>query len=464
MLRSPRPVRFRQAAWASFVLAFAGVAATVAQEPTGPVGPEDARVRITIRLARDAMPMGLGPVGGRSPGPDGLSVRFAPLTEDGGSGKGLLPEAPPSGPEMVPGGALGLTPGRLGLGGPDRRGLGTPFPGLSADPWASASPPLPPAVTDTLTSASPQTGYHIAWPPDDRRFFLDEQADGTFRRTELAEREGYRVVVEPALAAGALVLRTYLSRSAYLGARYDDGLGAFLQRPTLSSASCSTSAPVTPGLRTVLTWRNAVDETAGAAAPVHLEVSLEIEGGEGAEPPTTGAIGHPPVAIVAWYEAPCDSPEWSEIATAAEPASAILALRRAGRIAPTWEFPAPEVPDRAGAAVPPLPRQALPAAAGGASGAEDALTVGLGGRRNEDGSISIRLELAYRQLMLLGLTDAGAGGVRQSVATTLAPIVSRIGPGRPVCLVGLQYTRYDTVRASGTPVGAFVVVEPAAVP
>lgn len=282
---------------------------------------------------------GLGAGEGASWGPDGLLAEGASGAR---SSEGLGGLGPSSNFGLPPNDAWGTL-----LGGP------------AASLWTLGGQPIAEPTTVTITADGTTTEQEITWAEDQPRYFLESQGGDTYRRVQVAEKEGYVVSLTPVSKDGTLAVSFKLTRRALTGGDYDASIGAYVGQPSVDTSTCAMEAPVLGGLTTVVTWRAmapavAASQEPPAASPPALRVTFSLGAdGEAAQGGTVPAPGSPsdgpvqrpgrgapgPRASIALccYELQADGIERQAIDTAPDAADKLRELAEAGTVSPTCE-------------------------------------------------------------------------------------------------------------------------------
>jgi len=174
------------------------------------------------------------------------------------TGRGLVePFDAPTAPEALGPGAreavrqYGLAVGRAGANGD----VTTEVTRLFVPPGGSWTPLVLPAPVTTQVPVGESGSVDMNWPDDAPRFFLEQQGPDTYRKVELAEKEGYSVSAAPKPSGANYLVNLGMTKRALVGGKYDEQIGAYVGQPTVVQTVCTTGVPVVPGNMTVVTWR-----------------------------------------------------------------------------------------------------------------------------------------------------------------------------------------------------------------
>jgi len=129
--------------------------------------------------------------------------------------------------------------------------------------WTPLSLPAP--VT-TEVPVGESGSVDMNWPDDAPRFFLEQQGPDTYRKVELAEKEGYSVSAAPKPSGANYLVSLSMTKNALVGGKYDEQIGAYVGQPTVVKTVCTTGIPVVPGNMTVVTWRVPGGDAGGLGA------------------------------------------------------------------------------------------------------------------------------------------------------------------------------------------------------
>lgn len=97
--------------------------------------------------------------------------------------------------------------------------------------------------------------FSIELKDDKPRSYLEPERDGTYRRAELAEEEGYAVTIRLARLQNGWAAELTLSLSSLEGGDVDPSIGALVGRPKLVRTTCTTIVPVGFDSATAVAWR-----------------------------------------------------------------------------------------------------------------------------------------------------------------------------------------------------------------
>ena len=362
---------------------------------------------------------------------------------------------------------------------------------LEATEAASRSRPSGPGQTPDLegaltepkraetTVSGPPVQIRIDWPENAPRYYLDKVAtegNDLYNRVELADRPGFSATLTPAVREGVPVIGLELVRRAIAGGEYDADIGAMVGRPQVFQTTCTASAPVLPGLTTVVTWRQRQRQQAlpvegvPLIAPLFmtpprpsLQIRMRMAGGSPAQaastlltpgmviavPPTVapqpasaagGAAGtaepaEGPATVSVWqglFELEVGSPEWNAVNEAEDPGAKLLSLRDEGKITPETQGWTP-------------PTEVTPPSGGGVGGAAGAASEGSFFESIEGEDISVQVTRVFR------VPDVDADLIGLAISCTLrrAAIFVKSDPDRGMLQIPggmtIQYTAHPVL-------------------
>lgn len=190
----------------------------------------------------------------------------------------------------------------------------------------------PPAATQQLQPGKERT-FVLWWPDESPPAYIEREQGGSERRVELADREGYVVVLRATDDASQAAVEVEITRRTLVGADYDEAAGAFISRPALMKAICSTTVSLAPDMATVVQWEapeEVEDEHSyyadrGRGSMPGVAVVLAQEGPDAVPPaPEYGPAPAPPrveptedekIAVdLKFVDVRLGSPEWQEMA------------------------------------------------------------------------------------------------------------------------------------------------------
>jgi len=135
------------------------------------------------------------------------------------------------------------------------------------------------AKTADLTLGRSQQ-LNLYWPDGLPRDYLEENEAGTFRRVQLADKEGYKVVLRAVKDIDRVKVEVTAEHLRLTGATFDDRAKAYIGCPTLERTRCTVAATVAPGSASVLLWKL---PTEGEAQPNDIpHLGLVLASGEAA--------------------------------------------------------------------------------------------------------------------------------------------------------------------------------------
>ncbi|MBM3957142.1 MAG: hypothetical protein FJ313_03730, partial [Gemmatimonadetes bacterium] len=98
-----------------------------------------------------------------------------------------------------------------------------------------------------------ETVPQLPWPEDIPSYYLEEQAPNLFRRVELADRPGYVVTLRRTAGAPDKV-EVLLVQQSFVPTGYNETMQSYIGRPMLLKTVRTATAPLKPGMATVLLW------------------------------------------------------------------------------------------------------------------------------------------------------------------------------------------------------------------
>lgn len=137
---------------------------------------------------------------------------------------------------------------------------GTPPPGLLGEiPGYGMVPGEAYLTVLTAETAAqkrtwPPATIQIPLPDSAAPFYLEPTGNDTYKRVALDESTGYSVALKPQDDGQRTAVEITLTERLLIQGRYDEGLKAYLARPTLSATTVTTSVPVSPGHRALVFW------------------------------------------------------------------------------------------------------------------------------------------------------------------------------------------------------------------
>ena len=208
------------------------------------------------------------------------------------------------------------------------------FP-VAEDPMSTRPRALKAKTADLVLGRSHQVNLY--WPDGLPRDYLEENEPGTFRRVELADKEGYKVVLRAVKDIDRVKVEVTAEHLRLTGATFDERVKAYIGRPTLERTVCAATATVSPGSASVLLWQL---PTEGDAPPDDIpHLGLVLESGEVTAPdelpfgpPAEGAEGVHFEIGVAVCEVPAGSEAADELAREEDKAAALRRLTDEGAL------------------------------------------------------------------------------------------------------------------------------------
>lgn len=141
--------------------------------------------------------------------------------------------------------------------------------------------------------------FELNWPDDKPRYYLEPVEADTYRRVQLADRQGYRATLRPARGREGTIVEIGLARMVLTGGVYDESIASVVGKPTLAKTVCTASVPVDADSATVVTW----PAPSGTDPLMHLQAALGARA-RWTAPPVQPLPGLAAVLMAQWAETP----------------------------------------------------------------------------------------------------------------------------------------------------------------
>ncbi len=99
-----------------------------------------------------------------------------------------------------------------------------------------------------------QRSLELAWSQDRPPYYLEPVGEDTYKRVELADKEGYTIVVRPAGEGPEFHVELELTSKTLSGGNYDETMRAFVGQPTFTKTKLTRIVPLTSSQPTLVLW------------------------------------------------------------------------------------------------------------------------------------------------------------------------------------------------------------------